>query len=452
MRKYFYGLGALVVPTLVGALVTAGCSEDDGSGGLIPGGDDICGPCGTLATGDVGISGDARLDGFFKALGTMQNTTAFVQADFDANIRALGDTFGVTLPAGAINAAAVGQLTAAIRAEITANVQGGISVDYQPPQCQASVNVAFEAQAKCEAKGGCEVDVDPGELSVACEGTCTGGCSAGCTGDFSCEVEAPSIECEGRCEGACAIEGSATCEGTCRGTCAGTCSAQDSTGQCAGTCDGMCTGTCELAVAASCNGTCSGKCLVNQGSASCTGDVSCRGECSGSCTGGCEGTFTPPSASAMCDATVDCQASAKAEANASLDCTPPQLKVDYTFAAGIATDAEAKAEFTAKITELRTRGVAILQGAAKYEALLTGKVEGRVVFEPSPLAQLQASMTGLATPSAVARFDIPLGKLSCVVPAFVEAGRVASSLATGTATTLQAQASFVTAFTGGFGA
>jgi hypothetical protein len=450
MKKYVCGLGALVAPSLIGAMVVVGCGEDgtdDGGLGGLPGGDDICGPCGTLATGDVGISGDARLDGFFKALSTMQNANVSIKADFEANIRALAALYDIELT-GEINAAAVGQVTAAIEADITANVQGELIVDYQPARCQANVNVAVEAQAKCEVKADCEVEVNPGQVSVACEGQCSGGCSAGCTGDFSCEVEAPSIECTGRCEGACSLEAGGTCNGTCRGECDGTCTVENADGSCAGECTGDCTGTCELAVAAECSGSCTGKCLVNQGTAQCTGNVSCRGECSGSCSGGCEGNFTPPSASAACEASADCQASAKAEANASLECTPPQLKIDYALNANAELDAQAL--FTARLTEIKARGIAIVQGAAKYEALFTGEVNGEVVFDPSPAAALTTSVQGFASVSAFSRFDIPALKATCALAAFGEAATILSGFATETTATIQAQAAFVSDFTTGF--
>jgi hypothetical protein len=448
MRKVVFGLGAVVAPMVVGALLAAGCSDENGDPLGVPGDPgDICGPCGEIGRGAVGISGDARLDGFFKALGNMRTATVTIKGDFEADIRALGATFGVEID-GAVNAAAIAQLTAAIRAEITANVDGDLTVNYQPARCEASFDVAVEAQANCEVQAGCDVDVNPGELSVACEGTCTGGCSGECSGDFSCEVQAPSIECTGRCEGACNLEAGGTCSGTCRGECMGTCSAQDGEGNCAGTCDGECTGTCELTVAAECSGTCSGKCLVNQGSAECTGEVSCRGSCDAECTGGCEGSFTPPSASAMCDASAECQASAKAEASASLECTPPQLDIDFNYAANV--NAEARAEFSAKLTELRTRGIAIVQGAAKYGALLNGRVDGQVVFDPAPLEELTGEIEGLVSANAFADFDIPIGKIACVLPAFQEAADIVGELATDTGTTLQAQAAFVTAFTSGF--
>src|SRR5689334_14341549 len=95
MKKYLYGLGALVAPSLIGAMVVVGCGEDGADG--IPGGEDLCGDCGTIATGDVGISGDARLDGFFKALSNMQNATVTIQTDFEGNIRALAALYDIEL-------------------------------------------------------------------------------------------------------------------------------------------------------------------------------------------------------------------------------------------------------------------------------------------------------------------------------------------------------------------
>lgn len=445
MRKYVYGLGAMVAPMLVGGLLAAGCSDENGN--PLGGADDICGPCGEIVRGDVGISGDARIDGVFLALGNLRNATATIQGEFDADVRALAAAFGVEL-GGEIDAAAIGQLNAAIQAEIAANVEGELTVDYQPARCEASIDVAVEAQANCEAKAGCDVALDPGEVDVACEGTCTGGCTGECTGELSCAVEAPSITCMGQCEGACNLEAGGTCSGTCRGECDGACEIQDANGNCAGTCEGTCTGTCELTVAAECEGTCSGTCLVDQGSAECTAEASCRGSCDAQCEGSCEGTVRPPSIAADCDASADCQASASAQASASLECTPPQIDVAFTYAANV--DAEAQAAFSAKIAELRTRGAAIVQGAAKYEALITGEIDGRVVFETSPLEQVQASLTALADINFESDFNIPVGKITCVADAFRQAGPIAASLATDTATTLQAQAEFVGAFTTGF--
>jgi modification target Cys-rich repeat protein len=450
MRKVVFGLGAVLAPVLVGSLMATGCSDENGDGGLPGVGNpaELCGPCGDIVQGDVGISGDARIDGVFKALGNMRNATLTIQADFDGEIRALAEVWGVEIT-GEVNADVVEDLVGEIEAEITANVQGELVVDYQPPRCEASVNVAVDVQAKCEVKAGCMVDVNPGEVSVACEGTCTGGCTGECSGEFSCEVTAPSIQCEGQCEGSCELAVAATCEGTCRGECDGTCSAQDSMGACAGSCDGTCEGTCELSAAASCSGTCTGKCLTTPPSGGCEAEASCRGSCSAQCEGSCEGNFTPPSASAECEASADCQASARAEAQASLECTPPQLTVDFALQANL--DAEARAAFTAKMRELRVRGAAIIQGAAKYEALITGEVEGRVVFETSPLEDVQARLTALADINFESDFNVPVLKAACLLDAFGDAVDIAGDLATDTGATIEAQAAFVGAFSGGFG-
>lgn len=150
----------------------------------------------------------------------------------------------------------------------------------------------------------------------------------------------------------------------------------------------------------------------------------------------------------MCDARAECQASAKAEANASLECTPPQLTVDFVFAAN--ANLAAQAAFTARLSELKVRGAAILQGAAKYDALISGKVNGEVVFAPSPFAQLRTSIQNLATASAIANFEIAPGNVTCAIQGFADAVSLTADIAGSTTATLAAQAEFVTAFTGGF--
>ncbi|MBM4361950.1 MAG: hypothetical protein FJ104_04670 [Deltaproteobacteria bacterium] len=408
----------------------------------------VCGPCGDVATGDFSVSGDARLDGFFQAVGSLQNATASVKGDFAANINALASVYGVAKATGEVDAAFVDSVIAAIKADVAANAQGGLKVVYKAPSCSANVNVAVSAQAKCEVKAGCDVQVDPGEVSVKCEGSCSGGCSGGCSGSLSCAVKAPTLNCEGSCEGTCELSAAATCEGTCRGTCNGTCSAQDGQGNCAGKCDGTCEGNCELTGKAECKGTCNGTCFVEQGSAQCTGEVECSGSCDAECSGGCKGKATPPSASASCEASADCEAQASANASASMECTPPSLDVQFDFQADV--DASAQAQFLARIGEFKARGAAILQGAAKLEVLVTGKMDGEVVFAVSPVQQIVGSIEGFANADAIAKFDIPEGRLACVIPAFETAISALGSVATETAGTIAAQGKFVAyATTGG---
>lgn len=449
MRKKAIGLVSLAAPALIGALA-ASCDKA-GDNPLDSTGEKLCGPCGALATGDVGISGNAKLDGFFEAVGKIGDTTAAINGDFNANIDALSEIYGVTdFKASASIDKKVDDLIAAIQGEFSANVSGGVTVNYKPAECHASLDVAVKAQASCEAKAGCEGDVTPPSAAVECEGSCTGSCMGTCEGaPPTCELTA-SAKCEGKCEGTCTFDAAATCDGTCHGSCSGECSATDANGNCNGKCDGMCDGSCELSAAAECNGTCSGKCEVEAG-AMCEGGKapSCSGSCKGQCSGSCTGEVTPPSAHVDCKASADCQGQASAKANASLECTPPSLDLDYSFKAG--ADATAQADFVAHLGELKTRGAAILTGFTKYKMLIEGQTDanGKVIVQP-PVATLKASITDLIDHAGEIAADVPVFRLQCATDAFGESIQVLGTIATNGTANLKAQAKFATAFTSGF--
>ncbi|HTQ06872.1 MAG TPA: hypothetical protein VMI54_23605 [Polyangiaceae bacterium] len=438
------GLLTLVAPALVGALATS-CDKTDNP--LTSASEAACGPCGELKYGDVGISGNAKLDGFFQAVSTLNSSVGQINADFETNIDSLIDTFGVQVDANATIDAKVTALDAQIKADIAANVSGGLTVDYQPPECHADVNVAVTAEANCEAKANCNVMATPGQVSVQCQGTCEGSCDAQCSGDLKCDLSAGGT-CTGSCEGTCELDAKAQCTGTCHGTCDGTCSAQDAMGNCNGSCSGNCQGSCEVSAGATCSGKCTGSCVV-KAQADCMGSVTCSGQCSGNCSGSCTGTATPPAASANCDATADCQAQASAQASANFSCSPPSLKVDFTLNAS--ADADAQAAFVAHMTELKARGAAMVQGFAKYTALFDGKVNGKVVINPSPVAQLETSINGFVNISADADIlkDIPPGRIGCVAPAFTEAAGDISDMITSASANISAQGKFATAITSG---
>jgi modification target Cys-rich repeat protein len=449
MKKSAIGLASLLLPTVFGAVMVTGCGEDNPLTGAS---EDLCGPCGLVAQGDVGISGNAKLDGFFSAVSDLNKAQVAINADFEANIDELIAAFGVDIEADAEIGAKVDALTASIQAELEANVEGSLVVDYVPPKCEANVSVGFEAQAQCEVKAGCEVMADPGKIEVECKGSCSGSCSGECTGGLKCEVSA-SGECSGKCEGSCQLEAAAACEGSCKGTCSGTCSAYDGQGQCAGKCDGMCTGTCELSAAAECSGTCSGSCVV-EAMADCEGEApKCEGSCEGGCEGSCTGEATPPSASANCDATADCQAQAKAQASANIECSPPKLDVGFEFSAAVAADAEAQAAFGAKLAVLEAKGVAILQGFTKYKALIDGEVNGEVVFDPSPLVTVTGELQAVVELGVEGDLfaDIPPGRLGCVIPAMEASVDMLADIGADAAANLEAQGSFATSLTSGFG-
>lgn len=426
--------GAPLAIMAAGALSTQGC--DSG----------VCGPCGSIETGSTGISGSAKLDGFFKAVSLLNAGSATATAQFEAGLANLEAAFG--LEASGNLEARVDALIAEIEGEIQANASAGLSVDYQPAKCEANVAVSVEAQADCEVEAGCSADVkcDPGEVSVTCEGSCTGSCSGECSGEVSCEVKVEGGGCEGTCEGSCELEAAATCEGTCRGECSGECSAYvnnaEGQAECAGSCDGMCEGTCELKAGASCSGSCTGKCTAPSAEGSCEGEVKCEGSCEGECSGGCEGTAKAPSCEgqAECDARADCEASASAQASASVECTPPSVAVNFAFSG----DASAKAEFTAKIAALQANVGGMLGSSARYSALFEGENCAAVEIGNSLEAVIDAGVEGSLF------VDVPAGKIECVIPALEESVSIVGELTSQATATVAAQAKFTAAVAGGF--
>lgn len=85
-----------------------------------------------------------------------------------------------------------------------------------------------------------------------------------------------------------------------------------------------------------CRGKCDGKCSGKAGTGGNSGD--CNGECSGTCHGGCEGH-------ADVNASAQCKASASVKAQASMECTEPELTVEAD--AKLVVD-KSKAEATIK--------------------------------------------------------------------------------------------------------
>jgi modification target Cys-rich repeat protein len=407
---------------LLAGLASISLTACDGASPLDP--EAVCGPCGSIATGQLSISGSAQLDGFFTAVADLQGASATLRGNFEGELRALGAIYGMA--DAEINGQFVTDLVAAIRADINGSVSGSFRLEYQPPRCSANVSVAVEAQASCEASADCEVMADPGNVSVECSGSCTGTCSGGCSGSISCTPPSGSASCDVGCEGECALNAGGACSGTCRGDCSGNCSAMvtDAMGntRCEGECDAMCTGSCELTAMATCEGTCHGECHASVAPPECEAQpITCNATCMGMCEGGCAGDFTPPSASADCEASAECEAQASAQAEASLECTPPSLSFGFELDASLS--AEARAQFLARLDAVRVHLAGALQAAAQAEALFNGRIEGEVVFEPSPVIRLTESLEGFVNGGidGFAELDIPPGRIDCVIPAFREA-------------------------------
>ena len=150
------------------------------------------------------------------------------------------------------------------------------------------------------------------------------------------------------------------------------------------------------------------------------------------------------------EASADCQAQASAQGSANISCTPPKLDIGFEFAAGV--NADAKASFGAKMAVLQAKGVAIVQGFTKYSALIDGKVNGEVVFKPSPLAQITTSLTGVIEAGAEGSLfaDIAPGRIGCVLPEMSASVGILGDIGAKAKANLTTQGSFVTSMTSGF--
>lgn len=449
-KKKHFVIAVLAAACFSIALIQCDAADDlVGDGGGLPDLDTFCGTCGKVSNGDATISGNAKLDGIFKAIGTLNLATGSIKANFDTHVKALAKVFGIatvnTDGTAKTTAALVTEIKAQFNAQILAQLEGGIEVQYQEPKCSADISVSVSAQAQCEAKAGCTVDAecDPGELSFTCEGTCSGSCDGTCSGNCTVQGEL-AASCTGTCKGSCDLSVSGGgCDGTCKGTCSGNCSLTNAQGQCEGKCEGTCTGTCELpSIGGSCSGSCKGECTMDASAqAKCEGK--CEASCSGKCTGGCEGKFDPPSCTAegSCDASADCKAQAEAQASASLTCTPPSLDIAYNFKAGATADVQA--DVMGKLDLFKAEMIGVIQGMAELKILIEGKTDANgVVVVESPLAQLKTSVSGFVSGGVdgLASFSVAPGLIPCVIPAFTEAGNILASLGTNMSATISAQA------------
>src|SRR5688572_1457676 len=122
MRRTAIGLVSLIAPAILGAVATMGCDEVTDS--VNAGFEEVCGPCGLVSQGDVGISGNAKVDGFFAATATLNRQFVDINASFAGRIDNLIAAWGVTVAANATLDQKIAALKAEINAELTANVEG----------------------------------------------------------------------------------------------------------------------------------------------------------------------------------------------------------------------------------------------------------------------------------------------------------------------------------------
>lgn len=333
-------LAGMIFAAGMTAVTIPGCDDENSPLGDVA---EQCGltcPVDGIAKGNFSISGVASIDAFFSSVVTFNAKANLVAGNINGELAKIKARLG--LEANATPA----QIKAAIIAQYELDAEADLTVKFQEPRCDVSAKATIEATARCDAT------VTPGTAKVQCSGTCEveGSVMAMCSGSAMAkcvgQADGPMLTCSGSCSGTCEIEGGMDCKGTCEGTCDGECSVENADGSCSGTCDGECEGTCEITEpGVTCEGACKGSCEYTppSGSVECEAGatVECQAAANGSveCNGKCDGEVTPPMASA------ECQASAKAEAQVNVECTPPQLTLEYRFAAG--ASAEAQLEFEA---------------------------------------------------------------------------------------------------------
>ncbi|MFI5308845.1 MAG: hypothetical protein ACHQ53_15920, partial [Polyangiales bacterium] len=179
-----------------------GCPGDKVDGATVKG----------VVDGNANISGVASVDAFFGAVVNFESAADNVSAGIEAQLDAIKGDFGI---------AASADLKTELAAQIKANIDGSITVDYQPAQCSVDAQATVQAQARCEGK------VTPPMATVDCKGSCEVDatadvkCDAGV--DLECTFTGPTVSCMGSCEGTCEVklDAAASCSGTCKGTCMG---------------------------------------------------------------------------------------------------------------------------------------------------------------------------------------------------------------------------------------
>jgi hypothetical protein len=129
-------------------------------------------------------------------------------------------------------------------------------------------------------------------------------------------------------------------------------------------------------------------------------------------------------------------------------CTPPAIEIGFEFTGS----ANASGSFAAKLGALKANGAIMVESFTKYNALINGEVNGVVVFKPSPITAVSVSLSGLVEAGADGSLiaDLPAGRLPCAIPALQESVSLLGDITSNATATIEAQAKFVAAFSGGF--
>jgi hypothetical protein len=338
----------------------------------------------------------------------LDNLTASVSALSDASARFEADLMvacnKIATADGGEAGTDVGTACSAATVVIDAAFSGSAAayIEVTPGYCSINAQAQFDCEAGCQIDGECdfspgaiEARCEPGEFSVACEGSCEG--SAYCEGSASASVTCEG-SCQGSCEGSCTVEmnAGAVCDGVCNGTCEGT------TGS-GGECEGTCTGSCELtgSAAASCSGSCEGSCkgrceMAAEASVECDAEVRCEGSCTGTASAPkCDAEVTPPSAECNLDA--DCQASCEGNASVDAECVAPTVTISAQAEISASLSAALEAQLPV-ILEIGANAEIMLKAAADVPDAFVSAANAALDF-PGCIASYGASLVATAEAS-----------------------------------------------------
>jgi hypothetical protein len=423
---------------------------------------EVCAPCGSLAQGNVSISGEPRIDGTLEASYHLWTIASGAIEQLDNQLAQLATEYGTPLPAdGQFRVADVQTLIDAIRAQLDDPSELSTVFEVEPGSCWTDTELALARQLSCEDRTNCYIPQECEEEQLgSCTGLCVGQCLAGCEGTCFAQASASNEECLGECIGACDADEQMSCAGRCAGDCSSSCSAYDAHAICDGFCPGLCMGNCLSAVPFDCVGLCRGMCQVPRGEEDAC-DGTCRGECSESvCEGQCRGHFRPEGCDLpdRCESLHDCQETAKALGWSYTRCTGAAARVGVVFSPtfegdravviGMAERLEQQLSLAAQshaLLALLTDGVddtgeiepADLEEAAGATTVLPAYIDQpELLAELSvvadrvhlPLSGLKARLGMLARDATSGDYQIAAGPLPCVQPAFEEAHSLIDSL------------------------
>lgn len=125
-------------------------NSNGGGGGANGGAGATCGP----GSGSPGTPlGDGPLDALLDAADALHATTRTIDGQIDADLRALATLYGIDVSGGVH--VPVDQLVAAVKADVSANVQGNLKVTRPMDSCNADSQAGASALASCQREEGC---------------------------------------------------------------------------------------------------------------------------------------------------------------------------------------------------------------------------------------------------------------------------------------------------------